>query len=169
MLEIIYGVFPDYTRRHLRRITPPELKNINMARDQPRKQVSEIADTARPDMSANTDDSEEGTKVAPSYEIKTDLEYTKTLKIGKEYDQFWERFDNATWSSINYNDSIQVSLILPVTIKVRPDNETATVEIDKDLLNKLMGEKQKQNKTKVSLLFFLLLPQYLSWCFLPQL
>jgi hypothetical protein len=52
MLAIIHGAFSDYSPRHLRRITPPELKNVSMIREQPTKQTTEIADMGKSDMSA---------------------------------------------------------------------------------------------------------------------
>ena len=145
MLEIIYGVFPDYTRRHLRRITPPELKNINMARAQPRKEVSEIADTAKPDMSANTEKKPDG-----SYEVNTDLVYITTPNYGK-FDDFIKQFESVFFRLVPYGDpktggGVQIMIRLPVIVKIEPDNQTPIVSIDKDMLNKLMREKQNKLK-----------------------
>ena len=143
MLEIIYGVFPDYTRRHLRRITPPELKNINMARAQPRKQVSKIADTGKPDMSANMDKKPDG-----GYEVNTDLVYITTPNYGK-FDDFVKKFESVFFRLVPYGDpktggGVQIMIRLPVTVKIEPDNQTPMVSINKEMLNKLMQEKQKR-------------------------
>jgi hypothetical protein len=146
MLVIIHGVFSDYSARHLRTITPPELKNIKMVRAQTKKKSTEIAAVAKSDTSANPDRIDSGPeqkKQGTAYEVKMDLEYTKMLKL-KDYDQFWQRFDDATFTATEYGDDIHVTVLLPVTIKVRPQEETARVEIDKEMLNKLMREKQKK-------------------------
>ena len=145
MLAIIQGVFSDYTNRHLRRITPPELKNVNMARAQPRKQVSEIADINNDDMSANTDDSQEGTKAVASYEINMDLEYNVKVKNWED-SNFMDKFDKAVWSYEENGKDMKYFLTLPVTINVNPGDQTATVQVDKVLLDSWMREKQNKLK-----------------------
>ena len=116
-----------------------------MARAQPRKQVSEIADTAKPDMSANTEKKANG-----SYEVNTDLVYITTPNFGK-FDDFIKQFESVFFRLVPYGDpktggGVQVMIRLPVIVKIEPDNQTPTVSMDKDMLNKLMRQKQKKVK-----------------------
>ena len=150
MLKIIFGVFPDYTRRHLRRITPPELKNVNMARPQPRKESPEIADIGKRNMSANGDVAEPEKKPDGSYEYNTDLVYITTPNFGK-FDDFIKQFESVFFRLVPYGDpkiegGVQIMIRLPVTVKIEPDNQTPTVSINKDTLNKLMRQKKKEKK-----------------------
>ena len=138
MLAIIHGVFSDYSPRHLRTITPPELKKVNMQRVQAKKKIAAVP---KSDTAANPDqvEQEQEQKKQPAvYEVKMDLEYNTLVKNWPS--DFDERFDKAVWTYEQKGKDMKYFLTLPVIIKVNPDDQTATVQVDKVLLDSWMRE-----------------------------
>jgi hypothetical protein len=78
-----------------------------------------------------------------------------TMVNSTEYNDFVKAFQNVVfriteWDHPKKSAVVEISLVLPVTINVRPDDQTATVQVDRALLNKLIQKTKKRNATNTA-------------------
>jgi hypothetical protein len=138
MLAIIRGVFP-YTPRHLRRLIPLELKNINMVREQQpttqaqkpqqfTKESPEIADIGKRDMSAYT-----------------------VVKIARGTESWRQTISKINWDSIYDWDKSRVEITRVDSVSFTEEEYKIVLSdaLERLAIRSLDVKKEKESKYKV--------------------